>query len=155
MKQWIRFGGGVLREATRHLLRRPVVGVAIAATTETGLWLLVRRGDTGGWALPGGTVEWGETIQHTIGRELLEEAGARLRSKPQLLGVYSAPQRDYRFHAVTVLAHAKVEETIGGPANALEIREARLFARHELPSRLSLGMTDMLADALNHRAVLE
>ena len=65
----------ILREATRHILRRPVLGIAAAAQTEDGRWLLIRRGDTGQWALPGGTLEWGETLREAIVRELAEEAG--------------------------------------------------------------------------------
>ena len=66
---------GIIKEVTRHLLRRPVVGIAVAATTADGRWLLIRRWDTGQWALPGGTVEWGETLQRAAVRELEEETG--------------------------------------------------------------------------------
>ena len=65
----------IVKEATRHLLRRPVVGIAAAARTDDGRWLLVRRADVGQWALPGGTLEWGETLRASIVRELAEEAG--------------------------------------------------------------------------------
>src|SRR5215831_18972229 len=96
------------REAARHLLRRPVVGIAAAARTADGRWLLIRRGDTGEWALPGGTLEWGETLRESIEREILEEAGARVERLGSLSGVYSAPHRDPRFHAVTVVVQAQV-----------------------------------------------
>ena len=56
----------LVREATRHVLRHPVVGVAAAARTQDGRWLLIRRRDTGGWALPGGTLEWGESLSPAI-----------------------------------------------------------------------------------------
>lgn len=52
-----------------------MLGIAAAAQTEDGRWLLIRRGDTGQWALPGGTLEWGETLREAIVRELAEEAG--------------------------------------------------------------------------------
>ena len=38
-----------------------------AARTADGRWVLIRRGDTGEWALPGGTLEWGETLRKGIG----------------------------------------------------------------------------------------
>ena len=60
------------KEILRHLLRRPVVGVAVAGRTDDGRWLLIRRGDTGTWAFAGGTVEWGETMRSTIARELVK-----------------------------------------------------------------------------------
>ena len=97
----------LVREATRHLLRRPVVGIAAAARTRDGRWLLIRRGDTGEWALPGGTLEWGETLRDAIVREVLEEAGAHVEVLGALSGVYSRSDRDVRFHAVTVVVHAR------------------------------------------------
>src|SRR5699024_3876449 len=63
MKHWLGLGSDawtILKEAARHVLRHPVVGVAVAAQTAGGRWLLIRRRDTGDWALPGGTLEWGE-----------------------------------------------------------------------------------------------
>ena len=68
---------GLMREVLRHVLRRPVVGIVVAGHTDDGRWLLVQRGDTGTWALPGGTVEWGETLRSTFDRELEEEAHVR------------------------------------------------------------------------------
>jgi 8-oxo-dGTP diphosphatase len=145
----------LVREATRHVLRHPVVGVAAAARTEGGRWLLIRRRDTGGWALPGGTLEWGETIGQGLARELAEEAGVELIGSSELMGVYSNPARDYRFHAVTILVTATVSEILRPPTNALEIAEVRLFERAELPDTLSMGMTDMLRAALDNRRTLE
>jgi 8-oxo-dGTP diphosphatase len=145
----------ILREATRHVLRHPVVGIAVAARTEDDRWLLIRRRDTGGWALPGGTLEWGETLASAARREVLEEAGAELLAPLELCGVYSEPERDYRFHAVTVLAVGRVQPPHRAPGNPLEIAEARLFAAGELPEQLSLGMSDLLADARAGRRVLE
>jgi 8-oxo-dGTP diphosphatase len=129
------------------LIRRPVVGVAVAARTEDGQWLLVRRADTGTWALPGGTVEWGETLRSTAVRELLEEAGVSDGKLGSVVGVYSRPDRDIRFHAVTIVVSATIEAPKGEPKNRLEIREARLFREEELPSPLAMGMDDMLAAA--------
>jgi 8-oxo-dGTP diphosphatase len=145
----------LVREATRHVLRHPVVGVAAAAHTEDGRWLLIRRRDTGGWALPGGTLEWGETVSQGIARELDEEAGVELLGPSELCGVYSNPERDYRFHAVTILVTARVSEPRHAPRNPLEIAEVRLFERAELPATLSMGMTDMLRSALSSRRTLE
>ena len=145
----------LLREATRHLLRHPVVGIAAAARTEDGRWLLIRRRDTGGWALPGGTLEWGETLSAAVTRELFEEAGVELIGSCELFSVYSSPERDYRFHAVTILVTALVSEPRRAPHNPLEIAEVRLFEPSDLPPALSMGMTDMLGDVLGQRRRLE
>lgn len=137
----------LLREAARHLLRRPVVGVAAVATTEDGRVLLVRRGDTGEWALPGGTLEWGEALRTGITRELLEEGGVRVIELGTLVGVYSRPDRDLRFHAVTVVVRATIAEPHQPPGNPAEITGVGLFAPVDLPGSLAMGMSDMLADA--------
>jgi 8-oxo-dGTP diphosphatase len=140
---------GLMHEVSRHLLRRPVVGICTLARTADGRVLLVRRGDTGEWAMPGGTLEWGEELKPAIVREVAEEAGARVTRVGAVTGVYSRPDRDWRFHAVTVVVLADVADEVTGPTNPLEIREARLFAPGELPAELSLGMTDMLRHALS------
>jgi 8-oxo-dGTP diphosphatase len=147
---------GIGREILRHLLRRPVVGVALAARTADGRWLLIRRADTGTWALPGGTIEWGETLRSTATRELLEEAGVTEVELGSIVGVFSRPDRDVRFHAVTVVVAARIAEPSQPPMNPLEIREARLFRDEELPEKLAMSMDDMLAAARKGgEAVLE
>jgi 8-oxo-dGTP diphosphatase len=138
---------GLIKEVARHLLHRPVVGLAVAGRTADGRWLLIRRGDTGTWALPGGTVEWGETLRTTFDRELEEEAGVTGATFERVVGVYSSPDRDPRFHAVTVVVTALVPEPSSKPVNGLEIREVRLFREDELPSPLAMQMDDMLAAA--------
>jgi 8-oxo-dGTP diphosphatase len=112
---------------------------------------LVRRADTGLWALPGGTLEWGETLRTAIARELFEEAGVDVLDLGRLCGVYSDPERDARFHAVTVVVHARVSFPTRSPQNPLEISEVGLFSDAELPSRLSYRMDDMLAAARQER----
>lgn len=138
----------IVKEVLRHLLRRPVVGVTVFAEDGAGRVLLIRRADSGLWALPGGTVEWGETLRTTAVRELQEEAGARVVQLGGLSGVFSAPERDPRFHAVTVVVNAKVASELSGPENPVEIREARFFDREALPRELSHGTGDMLQGAL-------
>ena len=138
---------GVVKEAARHVLRRPVVGLLAVARTADGRYLLVRRGDTGEWALPGGTLEWGETLRSALDREVAEETGARVLSHGELHGVWSGPQRDLRFHAVTVVVGAIVSEPERAPSNCVEILDARLFHPDALPSPLAHGQDDLFAAA--------
>jgi 8-oxo-dGTP diphosphatase len=155
---WLPAGAiGILREVARHLLKRPVVGIAAVARTGDGRVLLVRRGDTGTWALPGGTLEWGELLHEALPREIVEETGARVVGIGTVTGVYSRPDRDPRFHAVTICVNAEVAEPIAGPKNQVEIREARLFPCDALPAEMAMGMRDMLDHALegSGRVVLE
>ena len=137
-----------MKEVARHLLRRPVVGVAAAARTADGRWLLVRRADVGEWALTGGTLEWGETLRTCIVRELAEEAGVDRCEVLRLVGVFSDPSRDLRFHAVTVVVECLVEPPVRPPANPLEILEARLFGAADIPADLGMNMGDMLRAAM-------
>ena len=137
---------GVAKEAARHLLRRPVVGAAAVATCPDGRYVLIQR-PSGLWALPGGTLEWGENIDTGIRRELEEEAGVETLAIDGLLGVYSDPESDSRFHAVTVLVRARVTLPQKPPKNPVEIRGVRLFSEGEVPAPLAYGMSDMLADA--------
>ncbi len=139
---------GILREITRHVLRHPVVGVLGVARDEAGRYLLIRRSDTGTWGMPGGTLEWGETLRTALEREVYEETGATVTKIGRLVGVYSRPDRDPRFHAVTVAVEVTVDARRLGPANPLEILEARLFERDEIPAALAMGTEDMLRDAL-------
>lgn len=137
----------LVKEAARHLLRRPVVGVAAAARTRDGRWLLIRRGDTGDWALPGGTLEWGETIHEALVREIAEEAGARVESFGELSGVYARSDRDVRFHAVTIVVRVEVSPPERPPENPIEIREVALFEDDALPPNIGMGMGDMIEHA--------
>ncbi len=147
---------GIVHEATRHLLKRPVVGICAVARTADGKWLLVRRGDTGEWCLPGGTLEWGETLRTALDRELEEEAGVEKLELVRILGAWSAPWRDIRVHAVTIGVEVRVDPPTKAPKNPLEIREARLFAEHELPKDLAFGMNDIVAVVRSRgEAVLE
>ena len=99
---------------------------------------------TGQWALPGGTLEWGETLRQAIVRELAEEAGVDQVKLGNLLGVYSDPMRDLRFHAVTVVVGATIGLPQRAPDNPVEILEVRLFSDAELPPTLAHGMSQML-----------
>lgn len=143
---------GLVKETARHLLRRPVVGLVAVARDPQGRVVLIRRGDTGEWCLPGGTLEWGETLRTMLPRELMEEAGVELLEAGELLGVYSKPERDPRFHAVTMVVAAKVSAPVRAPMNPLEILEVKAFEVAELPKPLSHGMSEVLERALTGKS---
>jgi 8-oxo-dGTP diphosphatase len=145
----------IVKEVARHLLRRPVVGIAAAARTPDGRLLLIRRGDSGKWALPGGTLEWGEELRTAITREVYEETGAPVLELGEILGVYSAPWRDPRFHAVTIVVAARVGEPDQSRVNPVEVTELGLFHDGELPHDYSHGMEDMVKSAASKTQVWE
>ncbi len=146
----------ILREAARHILKRPVIAVAAVPFLDDGRIVLIRRGDTGTWALPGGTLEWGETLRTGLARELLEEAGIHtFLSEPELVGVFSRPDRDVRFHGVSVIVRVRVAPPTYVPMNSLEILQVKAFYAGEVPRPLALGQNDMLDAALQKKLVFE
>jgi ADP-ribose pyrophosphatase YjhB (NUDIX family) len=114
------------------LLRRPLTAVTLIPLLPDGSLVLVRRQDTGQWSLPGGLMDWGETVEMTAVRELKEETGLDLIKIDRLVGVYSSPERDPRLHAVTIslVVQAKGDFFIG---DRQEIREVKSFLLTDLP----------------------
>ena len=75
-----------------------------------GRLLLIRRGNPpfkGRYALPGGFVDVGETVEDACPRELMEETGVKA-GRLELIGVYSDPKRDPRGHTCSVAFLARV-----------------------------------------------
>lgn len=91
------------------LFRHPLLGVCLIPILEDGQIVLVKRQDNGLWSLPGGMVDWGENIQHSIKRELHEETGLSLTTMGRFVGVYSDPDRDPRLHSICLAFEIKVE----------------------------------------------
>jgi 8-oxo-dGTP diphosphatase len=81
----------------------PKLMVDVVIPAEEGV-VLIRRGSEpfgGKWALPGGFVEVGETVEVAAVRETAEETGLAVEVG-RLVGVYSEPDRDPRGHNVSV-----------------------------------------------------
>ncbi len=90
--------------------RTPLLAADCAVFDAKGRVLLIRRGHPpfkGRFALPGGFVEVGETVEAACRRELQEETGLKVRNL-QLVGIYSDPRRDPRGHTCSVVYLARV-----------------------------------------------
>jgi len=72
--------------------------------------LIERKYPPLGWAIPGGFVDVGETVENAARREMKEELNVDLKTL-QLLGVYSNPQRDPRRHVVSIAFVAVITDT--------------------------------------------
>lgn len=115
--------------------------------------LLIKRGREpyrGAWALPGGFVEVGETLEHATVRELLEETGLK-GEIVDLLGAYSDPKRDPRGHTVGIVYVCKVAGIVQVAAGD-DADEARWFPLDALPP-LAFDHDRILADARRWLAV--
>lgn len=77
---------------------RPLIlpGSSVVIVDESGRLLLMARADTGGWGLPGGFMEPGESFEQAAVREVREEVGIEVTDL-SLLGVFSGPEYYYRY----------------------------------------------------------
>jgi 8-oxo-dGTP diphosphatase len=94
-----------------------------------GIVLIERRYEPLGYALPGGFVEVGETLEKAVLREVKEETGLDAQIV-KLLGVYSEPNRDPRFHVVSVVF---VLDAYGEPKGGDDAKKAVVFPLEDLP----------------------
>ena len=114
---------------------RPRVAVG-AVVFKEGAVLLVQRGQApaeGSWAIPGGSVRVGETLQHAAEREILEETGVVIRAAAPVY-TFDVIERDaegrVRFHYVIVDLAA--EYVAGAPRPASDAADARWVSVDEL-----------------------
>lgn len=122
----------VLRTLAGVLFRRPILGTCVIPVLPDGSIVLVLRRDNHRWSLPGGLVDWGEDVLTAARRELKEEAGLEQAELDRLVGVYSQPQRDPRFHSVCVAVAVRVQGT-PHVADPREVLAVRAFAPAALP----------------------
>ncbi len=111
-----------------------------------GIVLVKRKFEPLGWALPGGFVDYGETVENAAVREALEETCLDVELKG-LLGVYSDPQRDKRGHTISTVfwGRAKNPDKVQGADDAAE---ARFFLPGALPEPLAFDHAKIIKDFL-------
>lgn len=128
----------------------PKLMVDVVVPSEDGRVLLIRRGSEpfeGHWALPGGFVEVGETVEYAAVREAEEETGLNVEIL-RLVGVYSDPNRDPRGHNVSCAFLARpVPGSSADPSAATDAAEAGFLD----PSTVELAFDHekIIGDALS------
>ena len=110
--------------------------------------LIERKNPPHGWALPGGFVDVGETLESAAIREAAEETGLQVKLQT-LLGMYSDPKRDPRGHTVSAVY---VATGLGTPRAADDARTTSVFDVKALPNELAFDHATILADYLNYRS---
>ena len=125
--------GGAQAKAWRN--PSPTVDVVIElaqAGAPAAIVLIRRKNPPLGWALPGGFVDYGETVEDAARREMAEETGLAVELLG-LLGVYSDPARDPRQHNLSVVFVGRAQ---GRPVAGDDARDLALFSPDNLPEPL-------------------
>lgn len=114
---------------------------------QTGIVLIERKNPPYGWAIPGGFVDVGETVEQAAIREAKEEVCLDV-SLTCLLGVYSDPARDARGHTVTAIY---IATATGIPQAADDAKNVKIFNIDALPTQLAFDHDDVLKDYLDYK----
>ena len=132
--------------ATVKSYRNPFLTVDIIIAEGAQVVLIERRNPPLGWALPGGFVDYGESLEAAALREAREETGLELNGVEQF-HAYSAPDRDPRQHNVSVVFTARASGTLCAGDDA---KTARWFPLAALPAPLCFDHARILADYQAH-----
>lgn len=122
--------------------RNPFPTVDIIIELEGGIVLIERKNEPLGWALPGGFVDYGESLESAAVREAQEETSLAIANL-RLLGCYSDPARDQRMHTISVVY---VASAVGIPCAADDAQNAAVFSLDSLPDQLCFDHARILSD---------
>ena len=134
-----------MRTSSEH--RNPVPTVDIIIKYAGGIILIRRKNPPAGWALPGGFVDYGETLEDAAVREAREETGLDVRLLRQFHS-YSDPHRDPRLHTISTVFLA---EAAGQAVAGDDAEEIGVFSAAELPDNLAFDHRQILEDYITGR----
>ncbi|PIQ96521.1 MAG: NUDIX hydrolase [Nitrospinae bacterium CG11_big_fil_rev_8_21_14_0_20_56_8] len=123
--------------------KNPIPTVDIIIELGGGNIVLIRRrNEPRGWAIPGGFVDYGESLETAARREALEETGLDVELIRQFY-TYSDPCRDPRHHTISTVFIARSE---GIPRAGSDAKEAGIFTRETLPRPMVFDHGAILRD---------
>lgn len=135
-------------------LSQVLPAVAAAIFNDRGEILLQKRKDVNKWCIISGHVEFGETVENAILREIEEETSIKA-DIIRFIGVYSSPAsqvyqyKDKTVHYVTSYFEAKLTSDIEPGFSNTETKELKFFRPDDVPLDLALINPNWLSDALD------
>ncbi|UCE22334.1 MAG: NUDIX hydrolase [Candidatus Aminicenantes bacterium] len=130
---------------TKHRNPVPTVDIIIEIQREDGkkgIVLIKRKNPPYGWALPGGFVDYGESLEEAAVREAREETSLDVQLEKQL-HTYSDPNRDPRQHTISTVFVASAR---GRPKAADDAQEIGVFTKEEINFSLAFDHNRILTD---------
>lgn len=122
--------------------RNPVPTVDIIIEVNAGIVLIYRKNEPIGWAIPGGFVDYGESLEEAARREAREETSLDVTDLRQM-GSYSSPDRDPRQHTIST---AFIARAAGTPKAADDAARLGVFTAESLPEPLVFDHARILSD---------
>ena len=126
-----------------EVYKNPIPTVDIIIEIESkGIVLIKRKNPPYGWALPGGYVDYGESLEEAAVREAKEETDLDLKLIEQF-HTYSDPNRDQRHHSISTVYIAKAK---GAPQAKDDAADIGIFNESSLPHEIAFDHRSILRD---------
>jgi len=130
--------------------RLPIVAVNAVIINDDNHFVLTKRADTGMWCLPGGLVEFGETIQDATIREVREEIGVECMIE-KLVGIYSINNKNdmpvTKSNSIIIAFRCRIKQ--GTPGLSEEVTEVAFFSVENIPDTIIKNQKVRIMHALH------
>lgn len=138
---------GYLDYMVHKLSGGPYVTVDGIVEREDGIVMVERSNPPFGWALPGGFVDYDESVESAVKREVKEETHLDFKEARQFK-VYSEPGRDPRFHTISVVFRGKGKGQLCAGSDAAR---AAVFKCDELPLKIAFDHKQIIEDYITYK----